>query len=472
MFEPKRLHPLVIFITFAKELKGAILPVIALFAVGSRDNWIILLILVAPIILAFISGLMKWLTFRYWVEENQVRIHSGIFVKKQRYIPFERIHNINVTEGILHRPFHLVKLEIETAGSSTGAEASLDAISKADAESLKQLIAGHAINDQAEASIMKEHAQSPLYELHGKRLFTFAATAGGAIVMLGTLGALFSQMDELISWDLLFTSFERLSDYQPIISVLVAIMVLIALWLIAILLTIIRYYHFTVTKEDDKIHITRGLLERKERTIPLARIQGILVVENPLRQFLGFVSLKVVSAGGNALESGEGTEAFLLPLVKRDEVAAILSKILPEYPWLESVQPLPQQAKERYLRRPLFFLVPLVCLITYFWYPWGRYSLLLLPLGMGWGYFKYRAAGYDREGNIICFRWRFVSRKQLIAKRNHIQAYRMRQNPLQRRRDLVSVQISLKSGELALHGKVIDLDQPTARELYAWYSRN
>src|SRR5690606_41338100 len=45
-----------------------------------------------------------------------LHIEYGLFVRKQRFVPFERIQSIHMTEGILHRLFGVVKLEIETAG--------------------------------------------------------------------------------------------------------------------------------------------------------------------------------------------------------------------------------------------------------------------------------------------------------------------------------------------------------------------
>ena len=87
-----------------------------------------------------VSGIIKWKRFRYWFEEDELRIEYGLFVKKKRYIPFERIQSLNYTEGIFHRPFGLVKVKVETAGggATKEADAELTAITKAAAEQIKQ----------------------------------------------------------------------------------------------------------------------------------------------------------------------------------------------------------------------------------------------------------------------------------------------------------------------------------------------
>ena len=60
-----------------------------------------------------------------------------VFVRKNRYIRFERIHSVDVSEGIIQRLFGLVKVNIETAGGSK-AEAVLSAIRKEEAERLSE----------------------------------------------------------------------------------------------------------------------------------------------------------------------------------------------------------------------------------------------------------------------------------------------------------------------------------------------
>ncbi len=89
-------------------------------------------------VLAVVSGIIRWRTFVYWFEDGELRVKYGLFVKKKRYIPFERIQSLNYNEGIFHRLFGLVKVQIETAGSKDGKpEAELTAIRKAAADAIE-----------------------------------------------------------------------------------------------------------------------------------------------------------------------------------------------------------------------------------------------------------------------------------------------------------------------------------------------
>ena len=122
-----------------KTLKEMIVPIIILvFANGFNDtgkwylDYLTFIIFGVLIIVFFITGIIKWKRFVYWFEDDELRIEYGLFVKKKRYIPFDRIQSLDYTEGILHRPFNLSESECGNSGGSASlkAEAELTAITK------------------------------------------------------------------------------------------------------------------------------------------------------------------------------------------------------------------------------------------------------------------------------------------------------------------------------------------------------
>ncbi|WP_449444682.1 PH domain-containing protein [Ureibacillus acetophenoni] len=124
-----KLHPISSIINFLKGLKELIIPIAIillsrLFNKSDEMNFwsdlFPILIIVVPIVFYLISGLIKWWTFIYWFEDAELRVEYGLFIKKKRYIPFERIQSLNYKEGIFHQVFGLVQVMIETAGSPNG----------------------------------------------------------------------------------------------------------------------------------------------------------------------------------------------------------------------------------------------------------------------------------------------------------------------------------------------------------------
>ena len=58
-------------------------------------------------------------------------------------------------------------------------------------------------------------------------------------------------------------------------------------WIIALVGTMLKYANFHVMKTEHDLVISQGLLERRQITIPLKRIQEIQINENIVRQWLG-----------------------------------------------------------------------------------------------------------------------------------------------------------------------------------------
>lgn len=86
------LHPISAVINFVKVLKEMILPLIVVIAVngfggrGESEGWssyIVYIIYAVLLIAMLVSGIIKWKRFRYWFEEEELRIEYGLFVKKK-----------------------------------------------------------------------------------------------------------------------------------------------------------------------------------------------------------------------------------------------------------------------------------------------------------------------------------------------------------------------------------------------------
>ena len=146
-----KLHPVAAVINFVKALKDLMIPIIILvvangfnfnFDVHDKEfigDLIPLLFVFAFVFISLVNGLIKWWTFTYWFEDRELRVEYGLFVKKKRYIPFDRIQSLNYKEGIFHRLFGLVQVMVETAGSKNGKpEAELTAITKQAAQQIEE----------------------------------------------------------------------------------------------------------------------------------------------------------------------------------------------------------------------------------------------------------------------------------------------------------------------------------------------
>ena len=483
--EKYKLHPISAVINFVKVLKDMILPLVVVVAVngfGGSDesegwsSYITSGIYAVVLIFLLVSGIIQWQRFRYWFEEEELRIEYGLFVKKKRYIPFERIQSLNYTEGIFHRPFGLVKVKVETAGGgpSKEADAELTAISKQAADQIKKemLQAKNKLPDDVgelapeKETIVKEQARS-IFKMSANDLFILASTSGGVGVFFSGLAVFMSQFSNVIPYEKIYDEIVVFIRFGVLIIALIVFLVLLFAWIVSVAITFINYYDFTIKVEDDEITITRGLLEKKKITLPLSRIQGIRVVENPLRQLTGFATVIVDSAGGSLADKDE--QIRLLPLIKKSKMNDVLGQVFSNLHLSPEFTHVPKKSKKFFYRLDFLWIVPMCAVVIYFFYPYGLFSLILLPISYFFGIWQHKTAGYAIEDHQLILRYRMFSRVTVWMEKRRIQSITERATYFQKRKNVSSIITTIKSGFGGATSTVPHLDKVDAEKILTWY---
>jgi putative transcriptional regulator len=98
-----------------------------LFSLLGVIYWIVFISCVIPtigvIILVAIYETKYVNNFLYVITEDNIVIHHGVFTKVRATIPFSRIQNINIVNGVFDRMFKTFTVKIETAGGAGAAQA-------------------------------------------------------------------------------------------------------------------------------------------------------------------------------------------------------------------------------------------------------------------------------------------------------------------------------------------------------------
>ncbi|MFC4541691.1 PH domain-containing protein [Halosolutus amylolyticus] len=84
-------------------------------------------------------GIAYYYRFEYAVTETTVDVASGVIARRSREIPYRRIQNVDVRQGVVQRLLGLAIVSIETAGGGNS-EATLNFVSEAEAERLQREI--------------------------------------------------------------------------------------------------------------------------------------------------------------------------------------------------------------------------------------------------------------------------------------------------------------------------------------------
>lgn len=471
MSEPHRLHPaaiVLIALRIAREMFiPAIIPLaIQFFRHGLDALNIRTLLLVATGALVFLTvaltyGVVAWRRYTYRIEAGELRIEQGVISQKRRYIPQERIQAVDLSQGLLQRLLGVVSVRVETAGGGARPEVSLAAVSRHDADRLRQALARRSENF---AVLPETSASLPIRRLSIGELVIAGSTSGRVGIAFSIVMSILAFADDLIPFDAIAGQFGRFSDIGVLLlagSILVGFV-----WFLGLLGTTLAHAGFTLTRDGDNLLIARGLLERRQATIPVDRIQTVRIVEGVLRQPFGLVELRIESAGYGQ-NSGESTVLF--PLLRKHKVLPFLQEMTPALAIQTNLKGLPSRSRRRYVLRLSQILpaIVLAILASAVLYPWGLAAFLLVPAAMLLGLWQFRGAGWAVAADTLLIRSRVLSRTTVIMPRRRIQQAETRRSPFQRRAGLATFAAWVASGD----GTAFDLqhmDEVDASTLLTW----
>src|ERR687898_865441 len=243
-----------------------------------------------------------------------------------------------MVEGIIQGAFGVVEVRIETAGGGASEpDASLAALDQDAAQTLRREIEGSE-RERSE----KTAGPRVLRRLSTRALLLAGATSGQIGVAFSVLAIGFQFLDNFFPEDFVRRLVETLAPNWLMVVLILCPAGLLLAWLLAIAGTVLAYSGFTLSREGDYLYIKRGLLERREATIPLSRIQAVRISEGLLRQPFGLASLRVESAGYG---EDAGVSTTLFPLLPRDEVEELLAVAAPEFAvtGAPAIEPLPRR---------------------------------------------------------------------------------------------------------------------------------
>src|ERR687890_848166 len=411
MSSEKRLHPVAMLVGAIKTLRrwisGLVFPGVVLLVSQGFSLWTVTLFLLGLIVVAALAalwGFLSWRATTYTVTGNSFRLRQGVFQKNERTIPLEHVQSVDTVQGIIQRAFGVVEVRIETAGGGASEpDASLAALDQDAAQTLRREIGGSR-RDRSEETT----GPTILRRLSTRELLIAGATSGQIGVAFSVLAIGFQFLDNFFPEDFVRRLAVTLApNWLMVVLILVPTGLLLA-WILAIAGTVLAYTGFTLSRQGDFLYIKRGLLERREATIPLSRIQAVRVTEGVLRQPFGLAAVRVESAGYG---EDAGVSTTLFPLLPGNEVEELLADAAPEFAGAPAVEPLPRRALPRYVFRAtllytiIAFAGALVSFLV-FQSALGLLGLLLIPPAAAYGWLCYRDAGWALEEDRLVVRLR------------------------------------------------------------------
>lgn len=308
---PQRQSPLAIVflaIRIVRSLGIAQLIVGALFLFRAPlAGW--MLVIPFVVILAFGAfSALSWWRYTFQLIDGELIVGKGVLSVDRLTVPVDRIQSLGIDQELLHRITGLVKVSVDTAGSSE-AEFTIDAVSRSVAEELqKQAVTSKPISASAPIAgglDAPAAAEDRVVFTHdGGRLVRAALTMWPltGLIILGPLfafGDQFLQQIESRVGDVDVDSSQFVWWWVPVgAAVFLTLSVILN-----IARVILADWQLTLRANATSLRRTSGLLSRTSKASSVSRVQVVSSGQNPLQQRanLRTVGLSTIGEGDLAL---------------------------------------------------------------------------------------------------------------------------------------------------------------------------
>lgn len=463
----QRLSPVSVVFFLGKAVVRLIkdaLPVFAPMAVVifASGNKLFTSSLAVAAIIAFLIGraILQFWFFKFRRDGDKVLINDGVLQKNHRVIRFSRVQNINILTPIYFRPFGLVTLQIETAGSK-GSEADLAGIPLSLADYLRELILKYQsenVSDQQE-QFSSDHAtvgkSTIVSSASLKDVIAYGVSSNGVFLFLALLAPLFGTYARKMA-NLLEDNITRLTSFlggsTEATAVLLLLGLVAAMFLFSIIGAIYRYYGYQLTNEQQTLKRRSGLITHFEESLKLIKVQAFITQSNFIGRMIKRqnVILGQVSAASPGKPGKKNI--FIVPARKEQQIPALLSLVFDNSP-----STIPEEKIDRrfILKTWLVSFVAPIAIVTgllarneghfYLFTATATSLVALLLVIKRWSMFRYGFTdgyGFFRSG--------LFGFKKTLFPIYKVQFAEVRQSPLQRRRNLASLRISLASNTIVI----------------------
>lgn len=514
--EMERLHPFTLLHRLIVSLPALVVILLPVLRGPDTNTWIMVTVVAVYGLSILPLILLQYLRFRYAVTPEEIVIHSGVFTYKHRNIPIERIQNIEIEQSLLPRILGLAKIEVETAGSRS-TEGVIEFVSLERARAIRESIRTY----QAQRREASRHAQAA--ETHPAGLATSAeqatdsdgpgrkmaeeerASRRGALLDVpdgspARVGAPTAEVlhsmnlrrvllsgafrFSLLYIAMIFTATEylgmdpndlarwitgnRLEVYtetlrtSPVLIVLSTVLVVgVLAWITGILMNLSRFYGFRIEYAEEKLHTRQGLLTVSEGTIPLKKIQALIIRTNPMMSAFGWYRLELQTMGFDPSDRGYRVAA---PFARMAEILTITRVIRPITP-PEEFQQVSRLMIRRTFIRYLLGLLIVTAGAAYFW-TWAPWLLILIPFLYALAYQQYLKHGFVVSESHLFVRRGVFRRYTWILPLERFQVFYLTQTIFQRRLGLQSLYVDTPGSGATAQPVIVDLPEAEARHRF------
>lgn len=445
------------------------------FAVSERLGWYELgLALAALLLIGLLVAVVYHRRFRYRGDAAAMRVRQGLFEQKELKVGFERVQNVAFSQPFWMRPLRLVRVSLETPGAAQ-TEVRLPGIPVDEAVAIRDRVAAvqaaapAAQPEAAEATVGTMAGQTqPAFRPGAANLFRYGLTSNQVWLVAALLAGPVSNWVERRVSDWIDAAASagvldpaRLAEAPLLVALgVAALIVLLAVVLMALsgVIALIRFHDFELVVEQQRFAARYGLFDRRERTLKIARMHALELVQTTIGRLLGQWHAIGRQTGAVMASEALGSEdrSLLIPGIDRRQLETLAGRMQQREWSMPQWQPISRTFRNVLVWRSLVVLVAAAAMAGMIWLPWpvaaapgGAALVAWLPLA-GLYHLRWKRWGFARRDGCLAIRSGFIGQRIVEFDLDRCQQIMLRTSPVQRRNGLVSLAIRLPHGEVEL----------------------
>lgn len=403
----------------------------------------------AFILFFLVLSILKYLNFKFHVNDSAFVLQSGIINKEEISINKNKIQNVYIKQNLLQQIINVVSLSVETAGDDK-TEVEIKALHRPKALQLKELLLSVELPEDVseEVTVITDSEKPVFFKASMKLLFLEGISENhfkSFVLILAFIFGIYQDLKDFFNQLDTSSQFSKWFDLDAesfmgilLFNVVIVFILIVVAFLFSLITTVIQNFDLTVTQKTDGFEISKGLFNKISLSLKTSRIQTTSIVTNRFKKALGLYQLRFTQAMVNKKQR----QKFSIIGLKIDNLNAFISEILPSV-----FQNSQKNRPDRYLMYRVYYIViiPLIIINVLFYFATPIYFLFNIPIVLLIvlnAIYRYKKAYYSFDTNYITVgSGNFISTVTTLLEAHKIQAITVSQNVFQKRRDLGSLNL-------------------------------
>ncbi len=493
MNEAKRHHPLQIAYDLWGFIKNTFFIIVILFVFqAGSDSWLVKYGRIA--FLALVAGtiiylVFRWFTNKYTLTQTAFVLTEGVFSKRRKTVPYSKVQHAKRETKLFHRIFRVTSISFETSSQGDDSSVTFHVVTPSEATRLENQVsqqdAGVEDADQAVVDSVDETKPGSEVESEAEtgRIVHFSPTKKEVIkasftslsflAVIPILGSQVNKFDDILPNDQQAEGMVGFILDRWWLIALTIILIVGLLMIGGVIWTFLKYGKYEIASDNEKVYITKGVLEETAFSITKKNVQAIQIQQSFMKRILGLAEVKLVVAG--ALGDDGADVNSLYPFLPVKKAQQLVEEILPSYRLTDSMESLPRESFWFRMLRPSWFWITATG-VLFFWKPdlfglseyWWVFSLILLVLIVMSRILDYKHTGYTINDTFIQLKTGGFGTNLFLSKRSRVIEVGVSRNIIQKKLGLASL-ATVNRAKPVLHTTMDGVPEEWADEFLAWY---